>query len=243
VHRKNIACLDLTPRGNLLLTVDEDGRAILTNFHRRVIIHHFTFKDSISALRFSHSGRNFAVGVGRRLQIWHTPAVPGYDNTGEIEFAPFMLHRDLAGHFDVVQNIEWSGDSRFLLTASKDLTARVWSLDPLDGFEPTTLAGHRQAVRAAYFSEDQESVRVSVVNAYFTHYTHFELDIYRQPRRCLISLGICGQGRGRVRQSRTAVEDYKEELFQPGSNANLCCLPRDFRSDGGWLFNWIVWSV
>ncbi|KAJ9206298.1 hypothetical protein DTO271D3_7740 [Paecilomyces variotii] len=157
-HRTNIARLDLSPRGNLLLTVDENGRAILTNFHRRIAIHHFTFKNPVSALAFSPSGRHFAVGVGRRLQIWHTPSTPGADSNGELEFAPFVLHRDLAGHFDTIQSVEWSSDSRFLLTASKDLTARVWSLDPEDGFEPTTLAGHRQGVKAAYFSADQESI-------------------------------------------------------------------------------------
>ncbi|GIC90070.1 snoRNA-binding rRNA-processing protein PWP2 [Aspergillus udagawae] len=157
-HRTNIDRLDLSPRGNLLLSVDENGRAILTNFVRRIVIHHFSFKGRVTALKFSATGRHFAVGVGRRLQIWHTPSTPGTDNNGEIEFAPFVLHRDLAAHFDVIQNIEWSRDSRFLLTASKDLTARIWSLDPEEGFEPTTLAGHRQGVKAAYFTADQESI-------------------------------------------------------------------------------------
>lgn len=162
-HRTNIDRLDLSPRGNLLLTVDETGRAILTNFQRRIAIHHFSFKSRVTALKFSPSGRHFAVGVGRRLQIWQTPSTPGTETNGEIEFAPFVLHRDLAAHFDNVQSIEWSSDSRFLLTASKDLTARVWSLDPEDGFEPTTLAGHRQGVVAAYFNADQEMVRASHV--------------------------------------------------------------------------------
>ncbi|KAF9891036.1 hypothetical protein FE257_005295 [Aspergillus nanangensis] len=157
-HRTNIDRLELSPRGNLLLTVDENGRAILTNFIRRIVIHNFSFKGRVSALKFAPSGRFFAVGVGRRLQFWHTPSTPGTDNSGEIEFAPFALHRDLAGHFDVIEHLEWSSDSRFLLTASKDLTARVWSLDPEEGFEPTTLAGHRQGVKAAYFSADQESI-------------------------------------------------------------------------------------
>lgn len=157
-HRTNIDRLDLSPRGNLLLTVDETGRAILTNFQRRISIHHFSFKSRVSALKFSPSGRHFAVGVGRRLQIWQTPSTPGTETNGEIEFAPFVLHRDLAAHFDTVQSIEWSSDSRFLLTASRDLTARVWSLDPEEGFEPTTLAGHRQGVMAAYFDGEQESV-------------------------------------------------------------------------------------
>lgn len=157
-HRTNIDRLDISPRGNLLLSVDENGRAILTNLYRRIVMHHFSFKSRISALKFSPTGRHFAVGVGRRLQIWHTPSTPGTDNNGEIEYAPFTLHRDLAAHFDVIQNIEWSSDSRFLLTASKDLTARIWSLDPEEGFEPTVLAGHRQGVKAAYFSADQESI-------------------------------------------------------------------------------------
>ncbi|EAA59205.1 hypothetical protein AN8183.2 [Aspergillus nidulans FGSC A4] len=157
-HRTNIHQLDLTPRGNILLSVDEHGRAILTNLLRRVQIYNFSFKGRVSALKFSPSGRHFAVGVGRRLQIWHTPETPTVGGDGEIDFAPFVLHRDLAGHFDEVQHIEWSSDSRFLLTASKDLTARVWSLDPEDGFEPTTLSGHRQGVRAAFFSADQESI-------------------------------------------------------------------------------------
>ncbi|PYI22871.1 WD40 repeat-like protein [Aspergillus japonicus CBS 114.51] len=157
-HRTNIDHLALSPNGKLLLTIDENGRAILTNFLRRIVIHHFSFKGRVSALKFAPSGRFFAVGVGRRLQFWNTPTTPGTDNNGEIEFAPFVLHRDLAGHFDVVQHLEWSSDSRFLITASKDLTARIWSLDPEEGFEPTTLAGHRQGVKAAYFSADQESI-------------------------------------------------------------------------------------
>ncbi|KAJ5649666.1 uncharacterized protein N7484_003389 [Penicillium longicatenatum] len=157
-HRTNIDRLDLSPKGNLLLTVDETGRAILTNFQRRIAIHHFSFKGRVTSLKFSPSGRHFAVGVGRRLQIWQTPSTPGTETNGEIEFAPFVLHRDLAAHFDSVQNIEWSSDSRFLLTASRDLTARVWSLNPEDGFEPTTLAGHRQGVVTAHFDANQESI-------------------------------------------------------------------------------------
>ncbi|KAJ5647217.1 hypothetical protein N7490_003589 [Penicillium lividum] len=157
-HRTNIDRLDLSPKGNLLLTVDETGRAILTNFQRRIAIHNFSFKGRVTSLKFSPSGRHFAVGVGRRLQIWQTPSTPGTETNGEIEFAPFVLHRDLAAHFDSIENIEWSSDSRFLLTASRDLTARVWSLNPEDGFEPTTLAGHRQGVVTAHFDANQESI-------------------------------------------------------------------------------------
>jgi WD40 repeat protein len=75
-----------------------------------------------------------------------------------MEFAPFVKHRTLTGHFDTVTSIEWSSDSRFFLSASRDLTARMWSLDPEDGFVPTTIGGHKQAVLGAWFSKDQETV-------------------------------------------------------------------------------------
>lgn len=77
---------------------------------------------------------------------------------GELEFAPFVRHRVYAGHYDTVQSLEWSSDSRFFLSAAKDLTARIWSLDPEEGFVPTTLAGHREGVLGAYFSKDQETI-------------------------------------------------------------------------------------
>lgn len=157
-HRKNITHLDLTSNGQLLLTIDEDGRAILTLFPRRISIYHFSFKGPASALAFSPNGKYFVVGVGKRIQAWRTPTAPGTDGAGEIEFAPFVLHRDYGGHFDEVRHLSWSGDSRFFISSSRDLTARLWSLNPEEGFEPTVLSGHRQQVRAAWFSANQELI-------------------------------------------------------------------------------------
>lgn len=97
------------------------------------------------------------VGLGRKIQAWRTPQTPDSDG-GELDFAPFVLHREYAGHFDDVRHLSWSGDSRFFLSSSKDSTARIWSLNPEEGFEPTTLAGHRQQVRGAWFSASQESI-------------------------------------------------------------------------------------
>ena len=122
------------------------------------MLHHFTLKGSVSALSFSPSGRYFAVGLGRLIQVWHTPSTPESMSEEGLEFAPFVLHHTHAGHHDTVQSIEWSGDSRFFLSASKDLTARIWSLNPEEGFVPTVLAGHRENLLAAWFSHDQELV-------------------------------------------------------------------------------------
>ena len=115
----------------------------------------------MTALAFAPSGRHFAASIGRKIEVWHTPSTPDVAD-GDLEFAPFVRHRTYTGHYDNVQSIEWSSDSRFFLTASKDLTARIWSLDPEVGFEPTTIGGHRQAVVGAWFSKDQETVGMGV---------------------------------------------------------------------------------
>lgn len=109
-------------------------------------------------MAFSPNGKHFIVGLGRKIQAWKTPSTPSGDANGELEFAPFILHREYGGHFDEVRHLSWSGDSRFFLSSSKDLTSRIWSLDPEDGFDPTTLSGHRQQVRNAWFSASQEAI-------------------------------------------------------------------------------------
>ena len=157
-HRRNIGRIALDPRGNLLLSIDQDGRAILSNFPKRLALHYFSFKGPPSALVFSPSGRHFAVGLGRFVEVWQTPTNPDSTEEGELEFAPFVRHRVYAGHYDTVQSLEWSSDSRFFLSTAKDLTARIWSLNPEEGFVPTTLSGHRDGVVGGWFSKDQESV-------------------------------------------------------------------------------------
>lgn len=109
------------------------------------------------------------MAIGRKIETWRTPSTPGDDADGGLEFAPFVKHREYVSHFDSVHRIEWSSDSRFFLSASKDLTARIWSLDPEEGFSPTTLGGHREAVHGAWFSADQETIyTVSRDGALFT---------------------------------------------------------------------------
>ncbi len=104
------------------------------------------------------------------VQVWKTP------NHLIREFAPFVLHRTYTGHHDDVLSIEWSPDSqcvstriltltpqqlsvlRCFITTSKDMTARLYTLNPVEGFRPKTFAGHKNAVLSAYFSSDSKSV-------------------------------------------------------------------------------------
>lgn len=48
---------------------------------------------------------------------------------------------------------------RFFLTTSKDMTGRLYTLYPVEGYRPKTFSGHRDAVLNAYFSADNKTVR------------------------------------------------------------------------------------
>ena len=76
----------------------------------------------------------------------------------DVTLGPMKRHHRHMQHVDYVRQIEWSGDSRFFLTASKDLTARIWSVRTEDNFAYTILSGHKQSVIGAWFSEDQVAI-------------------------------------------------------------------------------------
>ncbi|KAK9239150.1 WD40-repeat-containing domain protein [Lipomyces kononenkoae] len=163
-HRKNISRIALNPQATLLLSVDGDGKAILVNFIRRTVIYHFNFKGRVNDISFSPDGKYISVTTFRQIQLWRTP-----NYREDREFAPFIRHRIYTGHHDEITALTWSSDSRFFLTTSKDLTARIYSVDSEDRAAATVLGGHRDVVIAAYFSRDQETIyTVSRDGALFT---------------------------------------------------------------------------
>ncbi|KAF5310759.1 hypothetical protein D9619_008179 [Psilocybe cf. subviscida] len=170
-NRKNIAAIALSPDGNVLISVDEDGRALLVNARRGVVLHHINFKKPVNDIQFSPNGQFIAVTHGAHTQVWRTP------NHLLREFAPFTLHRTYTGHHDDVLSIQWAPDSSCFITTSRDMTARLFTLNPLEGFRPKTFAGHRDAVLSAYFSADGETIyTVSKDGAVFTWKTKDDED-------------------------------------------------------------------
>jgi periodic tryptophan protein 2 len=57
-----------------------------------------------------------------------------------------------------------------MITSSKDLTARVFSLHPTKNFTPLILAGHRDAVVNVFFSHSDKRVRSCVSFILFVSY-------------------------------------------------------------------------
>ncbi|KAG9302928.1 hypothetical protein G9A89_022345 [Geosiphon pyriformis] len=146
-NRMNISRIALSPNGTLLISVDENGKCLLINFQRRIVLSEFNFKSTVTDLQFSPNGKFFAVTHGRQIQVWRSP---GFNR----EFAPFVLHRKYTGHYDDVISITWAPDSNYFLTTSKDMTAKIYSLNPMEGFVPITLSGHRDTVVGGYFSKN-----------------------------------------------------------------------------------------
>lgn len=152
-HRKNVRRIALNKQGTLMLSVDEDGRAILVNFVSRIVLHHFNFKDSVNDLQFSPNGEYFAIAMGRFVQVWKTP-----DFTEDRQFAPFVRHRIYSGHYNDVTLVTWSNDLRFFISTSKDMTSKIFSLQSEEKDVAMTLAGHRDYVISAFFNETQEII-------------------------------------------------------------------------------------
>ncbi|RHZ62420.1 hypothetical protein Glove_340g34 [Diversispora epigaea] len=150
-NKKNINRIALSPNASLLLSIDEDGRVLLVNFQRRIVLHEFNFKSKVADAQFSPDGKYFAVAVGKTIQVWKSP---GFNR----EFSPFILHHKYIGHYDDITKITWSNNSRLFLSASKDMTVKIYPLILNKEFNTVTLSGHRDYVIGAYFSEDQETI-------------------------------------------------------------------------------------
>jgi len=148
-NRKNISRLALSPDGHSLLSVDEDGHAIFINFLKRVVVGEFHFKKAVQDIKFSPDSQFFAITSGRHVQVWHTPPLI-------TQFRPFVLHRTYTGHYDDVIFIQWSPDSQFFVTGSKDMTARLYSRDPVPGFKPLVMSGHRNHVVGCFFGSGSD---------------------------------------------------------------------------------------
>ncbi|KAJ2723402.1 U3 snoRNP protein [Coemansia sp. Benny D115] len=150
-NRRDIRRLALSPTGNLLVTVDDQGGALVVNYRRRAVLHHLRLKGVVGDMQFSPDGRFLAVASGRGVQVWRAPS------SGR-EFAPLALHSDHAGHYDDITHISWAPDSRFYLTASKDMTVRIQAVDAIEGFSVVTMTGHRTQVVGAWFAKDMSAV-------------------------------------------------------------------------------------
>lgn len=141
-----------------LVVFDANGHGLLINLITKVVLCHINFKEPVTDGKFSPNNQYLAITQGRKLQIWKL-------TTTVREFNPFELYRELTGHYNDITCVNWSEDGRYILTGSKDLTVRMWSLDPIENFRPFTLGGHRTSIINVFF--DQKSRKMYIIIYYY----------------------------------------------------------------------------
>jgi periodic tryptophan protein 2 len=77
------------------------------------------------------------------------------------QLTPMRLHRTYGTCHDTITALDWSADSAFIAVASKDLTARVYSQNPISGWTPPTLSGHKAALVGVFFTAAATQVMMS----------------------------------------------------------------------------------
>ena len=142
----NISHVAITNNNTLLLSVDVKGRCILLNLSSNLVIAHHSFKNPITAIKFSPNDLYFCISFGKQSQVWKTP---GFSR----EFAPFQLLQTFTGHHDDITSLSWSPCSEYFITTSKDMTSRIFGVAKKD-YIPIVLAGHRDTVLGAWFASD-----------------------------------------------------------------------------------------
>ncbi|KAG5185442.1 periodic tryptophan protein 2 [Tribonema minus] len=145
--RKDIELLAASHDGRILVVVDVEGRALLINLQRRVVLHRLNLKSRVRAVAFSPDDRYMAFAVGRTVEVWCTPG-------RRHQFAPLVLYKTYGGSTDDVTCISWAPDGCNLLVGGKDMTARLHYNNDSGvptGFVSSTLAGHRDVLRGVFF--------------------------------------------------------------------------------------------
>ncbi|PJF18991.1 hypothetical protein PSACC_01201 [Paramicrosporidium saccamoebae] len=154
----NVQRIAVSPDGMLLVAVDTTGQAVVVSIPHRIALHYVNFRTAVTAMTFSPDGTKLAVATDGRVRIWRTPS-------GQREFASLVLEKTMGGHTEEIVSFDWSSDSRYLLTASHDMTARLLDLrrdEENPQFVPIELRAHRHPLCGAYFAhKDQQVVTVA----------------------------------------------------------------------------------
>ena len=148
----NIDFIDITSDSKILIVVDILGYCLVINFPKQIVISHFNFRSKISALKISPNNKFLAVGINKAIEIFEMPNLIK-------EYEPFVLYRKYTSfHNDKITSINWSYDSRFILTGSKDTNVRILNLFKIPGYYPYTFTGHKKKIITAVFSKDMERI-------------------------------------------------------------------------------------
>ena len=142
----------LSSNGKVLIIVDINGYCLIINFLKQVIIGHFNFRGKVTCMKISPDDNFVAVSINKSLKIFEMPKITK-------EYEPFVLYRNYTSwHSDKITCLNWSHDSRFVLTGGKDTSVRLLNLFKIKDYVPIMFTGHKKKVVNCIFSEDMNHI-------------------------------------------------------------------------------------
>jgi periodic tryptophan protein 2 len=103
-------------------------------------------------MQFSPDSKFVAIAIGKKIRVYQTPEC-------KRQFAGlYIVHKFHNLHSEDVTQIQWSPDSRFFLSMSKDLSIKIVNLHNIPGYIPIALNAHRSTILTAFFSENMQRI-------------------------------------------------------------------------------------
>ncbi|NEP87955.1 MAG: hypothetical protein F6K18_14630 [Okeania sp. SIO2C2] len=141
IHEKNqipnIKKITMSPDGQLLATVNNDGTAKILKYSGQSVAQLRGHQGKVSHVKFSPKGNILATaGDDGTARIW--------DFLGKQQV-------ELTGHEGQIWQITFSPDGKYIVTAGEDGTARIWDIS---GKKIATLKKHRGRILDVTFSPD-----------------------------------------------------------------------------------------
>nr|XP_060626232.1 periodic tryptophan protein 2 homolog [Anolis sagrei ordinatus] len=144
--RYNIACVGLSPDGNLAILIDEEGAALLVSLISKSVIHQFHFQKPVHSVCFSPNGKKFVVTKDKVAMMYHAPGK-------KREFNAFVLDTTYYGAYDETTCIDWTDDSKCFAVGSKDMSTWVFGAERWANLIYYALGGHKDVIVACFFEE------------------------------------------------------------------------------------------
>ena len=145
--RLNITAVGISPDGNLIIAVDEEGGAMLISHRSKSVLHHFHFQKPVHTVSFSPDGKKFAITKENTVLVYHTPGKTK-------EFNPIILYRTFYGFYDETVSIDWTVDSKAFCVGGKDMNVRVYGAQKFDNLIIYSLGGHTDCIVNAFFENN-----------------------------------------------------------------------------------------
>jgi len=144
--KEKIVAMDVSHDGNKIAGVTDDGNLYVWDTKNNYEMSTYKMPTTrLTGLSFSPDGLLIIVGnEGGRLWITRGGVVT----------------KELTGHTSAIEEIKYNHEGKFMATASKDKTIRMWNMSKLS--QPPTLLSEHDWVWGMAFSPDDEQIMAGI---------------------------------------------------------------------------------